>query len=170
MYTQDTILVLKEQRPNDPETDEAFAYNRVQVKGQSPISHAHKGKWTGGDAEGVILLPISNFGGVLDEPFGKVRSLYDVESVPERIINRVAPIRIIDSSSAEAGRTPEEVFAEESPGVAPLPGQKRGRTAPLGPPGGPASADGPLASNGEEPTADEKEIARQIALDEASPL
>lgn len=145
MYAADTILALKVPRDPDPETDEPFAYNKVRVVGESPVSHANKGNWSGGDAVGVIVVPLSNFGGTLDEPFGKLVTLYDVESVPEKVVNEAAPkVRVINSSTAEAGPTPEDVFKKEAPGKAPEPGQKRGRTSPLGEPGGPADFDGPL--------------------------
>jgi hypothetical protein len=144
MYEPGTILKLKDQRPADDETGEPFPYNVVKVVGPSPIGHADKGKWTGTDADGVIIVPLTNFGSTLDEPFGKLRTLYDVESVPEVEIEVSAPIRVINSATAQAGPTPEEVFAAEAPGVAPEEGQIRGRTSPLGPPGGPAEADGPL--------------------------
>jgi hypothetical protein len=145
MYADDTILKLKVQRDPDPETDEVFAYNQVRVVGESPVSHADKGNWKGEDARGVIIVPLANFGGTLDEPFGKIRTLYDVESIPEKVVNEAAPqVRVINSATAEAGPTPEDVFKEKAPGKAPEPGQKRGRTSPLGEPGGPADFDGPL--------------------------
>jgi uncharacterized GH25 family protein len=132
MYANDTILKLKKQRKPDPETKEKFPYNQVRVIGQSPVSHVHKGDWTGADAEGVIIVPLTNFGSTLDEPFGKLRTLYEVESVPEVTVQVATQVRVIDSSTAAAGQTPEEVFAEKAPGVAPEPGQVRGRTSPLG--------------------------------------
>jgi hypothetical protein len=135
MYAVDTILTLKKQRDPDPETGEAFPYNEVRVIGESPISHSHKGDYTGADAAGVILSPVTNFAGTLDEPFGKCRALYDVKSIPEPQTITQAPVRVIDATSAQAGPTPEEVFADEAPGTAPEPGQKRGRTlrpSPLG--------------------------------------
>lgn len=145
MYATDTILTLKVQRENDPETDEVFPYNKVRVVGQSPVQHTSRGDYEGDDAKGVIIVPIANFGGTLDEPFGKLRQLYDVTEVPVVEIAAPSPIRVIDSSTAAAGATPEEVFQAEAPGVAPEPGQTRGRTpiSPLDDPG-PASARGPL--------------------------
>lgn len=145
MYARDTILTLKEQRDPDPETQEVFAYNKVRVVGESPVQHTSRGDYTGEDSKGVIIVPIANFGGTLDEPFGKLRQLYDVTEVPETTIQPPSPIRVIDSSTAQAGPTPEEVFKEQAPGVPPLPGQIRGRTprSPLDDPG-PESAKGPL--------------------------
>lgn len=145
MYATGTILTLKDQRDPDPETDEAFAYNRVRVIGESPVQHTSKGEYQGSDARGVMLTPIANFGGVIDEPFGKLTQLYTVESIPEQTIAAPSPIRVIDSSTAAAGPTPEEVFKDKAPGKAPEPGQTRARTpmSPLSDPG-PASARGPL--------------------------
>jgi hypothetical protein len=172
MYADNTILTLKVQRDPDKETGEAFAYNQVKVIGRSPISHAHKGKWQGGDAEGVILSPLSNFGGTLDEPFGKCVQLYDVESIPERVINAPQPIRVIDAQSAEAGPTPEEIFAKEAPGAKPEAGQIRGRTSPLGEPGGPVDYDGPLGTVANDVDLTEEEIQDELdfGVDESSPL
>lgn len=148
MYANDTILVLKDQRDPDPETGEEFPYNKVRVVGPSPIdSGVRASEWVGSSAAGVIITPLSNFGSTLDEPMGKLQALYDVESVPERIVE--APrIRVVDSSSAEAGPTPEEVFAKDAPGVAPEEGQTRGRTpiSPLGEDPRPAASDGPLGA------------------------
>lgn len=142
MYESGTILSLKQPREPDPETGEEFAYNEVEVINRSPISHAAKGDWSGSDAEGVIITPRSNFGATLDEPFGKLRTIYSVKEVPVREVS--APtIRVVDSSTSSAGPTPEEVFAEQAPGKAPEPGQTRARTSPLADPG-PANARGPL--------------------------
>jgi hypothetical protein len=143
MYEPDTILTLKEQREPDPETEEEFAYNRVRVVNESPVAH-DRGDWQGADARGVIIVPLSNFGGTLDEPFGKLRELYDVESIPEHTAPVEQPVRVINQGTASAGPTPEEVFAAEAPGTPPEDGQTRGRTSPLGEPGGPADAAGPL--------------------------
>jgi hypothetical protein len=143
MYVNDTILTLKEQRDADPETGEAFPYNRVRVIGPSPVSHADKGDWKGADAAGVIIVALTNFGATLDEPFGKLREMYDVEEIPETVPAR-QPEAFIRPQQAPPGRTPEEVFAAEAPGVPPEEGQIRGRTSPLGAPGGPKEHDGPL--------------------------
>lgn len=146
MYQADTILKLKEQRDPDPETGEEFPYNRVRVVGPSPIDGAVRpGEWSGGDAQGVILTPLTNFGATIDEPFGKLRALYDVEHIPEVLVPVQTQVRVIDSSTAAAGPTPEEVFAKEAPGVPPEPGQTRARTplSPLDDPR-PAANDGPL--------------------------
>ena len=144
MYEPNTILALNEQRDPDPETGEEFPYNRVRVVGQSPVSHADKGDWTGADAVGVIIVPLTNFGSTLDEPFGKLREIYAVEEVPVVEVEAAPKIRVINATSAQAGPTPEEIFAAQAPGKAPEEGQSRARTNPLGDPGGPKDADGPL--------------------------
>lgn len=153
MYEPDTILALKEQRDPDPETLEKFPYNRVRVIGPSPVSHADKGDWKGVDAQGVIVVPLTNFGSTLDEPFGKLREIYDVEEIPVRETEVVQKVRVINANTAAAGPTPEEIFAREAPGAPPEEGQTRARTSPLGDPGGPAEADGPLgkAPSGKQP-------------------
>jgi hypothetical protein len=144
MYEVDTILKLKEPRNADPETGEDFAYNRVRVIGPSPVSHADKGEWTGADAAGVLLEGLTNFGATLDYPFGFLRTVYDVESIPEREVPAVAPVRVVNATTAAAGPTPEEVFAEKAPGTPSDGEHPRARTKPLGEPGGPEKAVGPL--------------------------
>lgn len=144
MYEIDTILELKNPQDPDDETGQEFPYNRVRVGGPSPINHGvHAGEWTGADGQGVILIPLASFGGNLDEPYGKVRALYNVVETPvhEAPSN---PLRVINATSAAAGPTPEEVFAEQAPGVASEDG-KRGRTpvSPLEDPR-PKPSDGPL--------------------------
>lgn len=131
MYEPDTILELKEQQPPDDETGEEFAYNRVRVVGQSPINHGVKSEeWVGASGQGVIIVPLSNHGSTLDEPYGKLTKLYNVVEVPVREAPVQAPVRVINSTSGSAGPTPEEVFAEKAPGT-PSPDGKRGRTSPL---------------------------------------
>lgn len=151
MYAANTILTLKDQRPNDPETNEPFPYNVVKVVGPSPIDHGIRedSPWRGADAKGVIITPETNFGSTLDEPFGKLRQLYDVTTVPVVEAPVTPVIRVIDSATAEAGPTPEEVFAEQAPGTPPEEGQRRGRTSPLGDAPERAAveeAEGPLGS------------------------
>lgn len=140
MYPTDTVLSLKVQRDADEETGEEFPYNEVRVVGPSPVSHSHKGDWEGADAAGVIIVPLSNFGATLDEPYGKLVKLYDVESIPSDDIPISAP-KVAASSLPRTvlGPTPEDVFKDEAPGVAPEEGEKRGRTpftdSPLTDPG-----------------------------------
>jgi hypothetical protein len=145
MYEVDTILTLKEQREPDPETGEPFPYNEVRVVGESPISHGGSGEWSGAAATGVIVTPLTNFGATLDEPFGKLQALYDVKEIPDKVRPAQPTIKVIDSSTAAAGPTPEEVFAKDAPGTPPEEGQKRGRTplSPLEDPR-PKASDGPL--------------------------
>lgn len=115
MYVQNSILVRKEQVESDK--DPAFAYNRVRVIGPSTVTWTQiEGDWTatGGNA-GVNIEPLTEFAGVIDEPYGKLRALYDVESEPEIITEVTTTIRKYDALSA--GPTPEEVFAKEAPGT-----------------------------------------------------
>lgn len=144
MYEPGTILTLKKPHDPDPETGEAFPYNRVRVINQSPVSHADKGDWQGVDAAGVLLEGLTNFGSTLDYPFGHLTEIYDVESIPEVVQDLNPKVRIINATSAQAGPTPEEVFAVEAPGAAPEEGQTRARSHPLGEVTGPADAIGPL--------------------------
>jgi hypothetical protein len=146
MYKPGTILVLKEQRRPETRTNREgkvildekdkpikfeFPYNRVEVVGESPIDHGIlQAGWEGAGARGVIIKPLTEFAGNLDEPYGKLQALYNVESIPEDV-GPVAPtIRV--TMPGELGPTPEEVFAQEAPGTPPEPGQQRGRTSPLG--------------------------------------
>ena len=145
MYTPGTILELKQQREPDEETGEDFPYNRVTVIGASPVDHggARGGDWSGSEAVGVILQPITNFGANLDEPLGKVQALYDVVEVPETVIEQ-PKIRVINATTAEAGDTPEQVFAREAPGE-PDPEGGRKRT--------PLVVDSPLEDPRKPPSA-----------------
>lgn len=155
MFKSGTILELKEQREptqaTDPYTGEPrfqkkrnprtgeetelkdkpvmkpFPYNKVEVVGPSPIV-ADRGEWTGPDAAGVIIRPLTDFGGNLDEPVGKLKQLYNVVSVPEDIVPVEQTIKVINSATNQAGETPEEVFAREAPGKPAGPGHTRGRT------------------------------------------
>jgi hypothetical protein len=120
MYAPETILALKESKSKGtPGEDdyEPFAYDEVRVVGSSPVNHAlRSAEWTGSNGQGVIITPLTSFGSTLDEPYGKLVKLYDVKELPEeRVVYRETPVRVINSASAEAGRTPEEVFAEEAP-------------------------------------------------------
>ena len=147
MYEPDTVLTLKDQREPDPETGEAFPYNKVRVVGPSPIDHGkiENSQWEGVSGQGVIIVPLTNFGATLDEPYGKLTALYDVTEVPEHEFEVAPKIRVVNSTSQSAGPTPEEQFAEKAPGVAPEEGQRRGRTqvSPLEDPR-PGASEGPL--------------------------
>lgn len=149
MFTAGTILELKKPRPaeekrnrddevvmvKDPKTGEStdkpvmqeFPYNRVEVVGPSPVVHVGQSEWTGADAEGVIIRPLTEFGGNLDEPVGKIKQLYNVVSVPEPQVYK-PEVRVVEATTAMAGPTPEEVFAKEAPGKPPKRGQHRART------------------------------------------
>lgn len=166
MYQAGTILTLKKQREPDTETRDAlkkqaaaekdakvkkelekkaeetpaieFPYNRVRVIGPSPISRHVKGDWTGADAAGVLLTGLTNFGATLDEPFGWLRTLYDVEEIPSEPQSAIThkDQAAILAAAHNVPETPEEIFAAKAPGIAPKEGQTRGRTpiSPLGEP------------------------------------
>lgn len=114
MYAPETILALKEPRSTD---DKPFAYDRVKVVNVSPIQHPIPAgaQWSGGDATGIIIQPLTSYEANLDEPFGKLRLLYDVESTPDPEVNVQPTVRRYDATTAAGGRTPEEVFEVEAP-------------------------------------------------------
>jgi hypothetical protein len=166
VYKAGTILKLKKQRKPDTETRDAvkkqaatekdvalkaaleakaaetpvieFPYNLVRVIGPSPISRHTKGDWIGADAAGVLLTGLTNFGATLDEPFGWLRTLYDVEEIPEEpqaVIVHKDQAAILAAAHA-VPETPEDIFKAKAPGVPPKEGETRGRTpmSPLGEP------------------------------------
>ena len=111
MYEPKTILKLKKTRGTE---NKPFPYDRVEVVGQSPVNHgAQASEWVGAAGQGVVITPLDGFGSTLDEPYGKLQSIYDVESLPpDEII--AAPVKVIRSNSGSAGPSPEEVFAGEA--------------------------------------------------------
>lgn len=126
MYEPETILTLKEPRSqydDDGEPVKLFPYDRVKVIGPSPINHGITSEeWVGANGQGVIITPLTDFGGTADEPLGKLQALYDVESVPERTAPVAAPIKVVTPGTA--GPTPEDVFAKEAPGEASKHGER----------------------------------------------
>lgn len=82
----------------------------MQVLGQSPISHSGEG-WSGEANQGVIIAPLTTFDRTLDEPYGKLLALYNVESVPVHEVP-ANPVRVINPTSGSAGPTPEEQLAQ----------------------------------------------------------
>lgn len=146
MYETGTILSLREQRldtevparvdPDDPNRKRPkhkipFPYNRVRVIGESPVDWGggRGSTWEGVGARGVLIEPLSGHGGVLDEPYGKLQKLYEVEKLPDNEIV-IEPVRVVRANTQAAGPTPEEVFAVTSPGTPPKEGQIRGRSRP----------------------------------------
>lgn len=141
MYAPDTILTLKKPRSTD---DEAFPYDRVKVIGQSPVNHGLRSEqWAGNNGQGVIVTPLTDFASTIDEPYGKLQRLYDVESMPEVEVPVVGTVNI--KSQEEAGPSPEDVFASVAeergedarsapkppkPVVSPLDGEEQGVDAP----------------------------------------
>ncbi len=141
MYQAGTTLKLKKQRKPDSETKEEFPYNLVKVIGPSPISRHTKGDWTGADAAGVLLTGLTNFGATLDEPFGWLRTLYDVEEIPSEPQSAIThkDQAAVLAAAHSVPETPEEIFAAKAPGVPPKEGETRGRT-PISPLGEPVNA------------------------------
>lgn len=148
MYAPGTVLELKKPRDPSPKVDRneevvyvkdkdgeptdkpvmlEFPYNKVEVIGRSPVVREYS-EWQGADAESVIIRPVTDFAGNLDEPLGKIRLLYKVVSVPDEVIPVERTIKVVEANTAQAGPTPEEVFAQAAPGKAPEKGKKRART------------------------------------------
>lgn len=103
MYKPGTVLTLREPQSTK---DQPFPYDRVRVIGPSPVAHAAAGSWDGVGAQGVVIAPVDEFAANIDEPYGKLQELYNVESEPEQ-----APIiqgRVIE---VQDGPSPEEQFA-----------------------------------------------------------
>lgn len=121
MYTPGTILALKEPK-STPETkkgaDDAviFPYDEVEVIGASPIYHSGQstGEWEGASAQTVIIRPLTEFAGNLDEPMGRLQTLYNVKYEPERVEQEIKVERY-DANTRAAGLTPEEAFAGDQP-------------------------------------------------------
>lgn len=134
----DAFVEAEAKRRTGQPKGEIFPYNRVQVINQSPVSHASTGEWGGSAAQGVLIQPLSAFAAVLDEPLGKLQALYTVTSVPEpMVVNPMAtrnPLAAAEIRGVGHQPTPEDVFAEKAPGVAPAEGQSRGRTPMQGSP------------------------------------
>jgi hypothetical protein len=124
MYKPDTILVLKQQRTQydddgEPVTDDdgnpiIFPYDRVRVIGQSPVNHADiTTEWVGAHGQGVIVEPLSGFGSNLDEPFGRLQELYEVESMPEPTVMRAEDqVKVVKPEDLPP--SPEEIFSNET--------------------------------------------------------
>lgn len=169
MYVPGTILTLKDQRETDPETGEVYAYNEIEFVTTSPVSILDTEGWTGEDATFCVLVPRSNFGGTINRPFGQIRELYEIKSVPAgpglAAVDALPEIKSVEQQEAEraaliaerqlqlkAQRPPEQVFAEEAPGKAPEAGEIRARTtSPLPDIVAPGRKD-PLAPPATKPT------------------
>lgn len=111
MYEPGTILVRKEPQG----TDEApNAYDRVKVVGPSPFTHNGLSEWEGISRQGIIIQPAGmEYGANVDQPFGRLQELYDVAELPEPVEVDIHPkVRIINTGTASAGPSPEEVFSK----------------------------------------------------------
>ena len=91
------------------------AYHRIEVIGQSPLSHSSAAsEWTGTNADGVLIRPLTDFGSTLDEPYGRLRDLYEIESIPDAVI--AAQAATAPQAAYIAPQTVEEVFEDASGG------------------------------------------------------
>lgn len=154
MYAPETILKLKEPRSTK---NEPFPYDRVKVIGQSPVDHGlRSAQWSGNNGQGVIITPLEGFASTIDEPYGKLQRLYDVEQVPTVEVPIAGTIEI--KSQEQSGPSPEDVFAAladskvdgrdapkpRKPPTSPLDGELQGVDNPPDPsPLGAAEGDAP---------------------------
>lgn len=126
MFTRGTVLVLKEPKSTD---EVPFPYDRVRVVGVSVVSRpGAMGEWEGADAQGVVIEPVTEFAGNLDEPYGRLKRLYKIESEPEPVDQQIR-VEVIPAHTRQAGPTPEEIFAEQNEAAGIKPGQKRSAVA-----------------------------------------
>jgi len=117
-------LLLNEKPEDEPDPGEEFPYNRVRVVGPSPIIHGEgspHADYAGGDAQGVIIQPLTGFDSNVDYPFGFIRSKYTVESLPEVADPRATVYGLPrEYTRVDLDKTglpsPEEVFAVKAPG------------------------------------------------------
>lgn len=115
MYKEGTILVLKEQVEDDPETG-PYPFNRVKVIGQSPIEYrGHVADWGGRSGAGVIIQPYPDFGPTDDRPFEELTQYYNIEFEPEDDLEMTAFGRTVKVKlDKPPGASPEDVFAAEA--------------------------------------------------------
>jgi hypothetical protein len=107
MFTRGTVLALKEPKSTE---DTVFPYDKVRVIGESPVTRSNvTGEWEGADARGVIIEPLTQFEMNLDEPYGRLRRLYNVESEPAPVDQNIR-VEVIKAHTRQAGLTPEEQF------------------------------------------------------------
>lgn len=135
MYAPNTILELKEPKSvkaTKTEPAKIFAYDQVRVIGPSPVTHSGQsdGEWDGVGAQGVIVTPLTEFAGNLDEPLGRLQRLYKIVSEPEDV-NTQIEVRTYDGNTSAAGQTPEEVFADASEPTPKSAKRVRSRHSPL---------------------------------------
>lgn len=108
MFEPGTILRLREPQGTD---EKPYAYDRVEVVGQSPVQYATAGDspWAGQDAIGWVLKPAGEaFGPTVDKPLGQINALYEIESWP----TDPATGEPLKPENATRGPSPEQVFAK----------------------------------------------------------
>jgi hypothetical protein len=122
VYRPGTILKLKEPRSvaavkEDKaknikgQKEELFPYDEVEVVGISPIARSGGTGWDGVAGQGVIIKPRTAFGGLLDEPEGKLIELYEVVFEPDGKPQPGEPDYV------KIGPSPEDVFKREAGSV-----------------------------------------------------
>ena len=109
MYQPETTL-----KKIEPFADDhpGAPYNHVKVIGQSPINHGTiQTEWIGAQGQGVIVQPLDGFGATLDEPYGKLQSLYEIDTVPDNVLPAEPVIKHIPQ---EGSPSPEDRFRAEA--------------------------------------------------------
>ncbi len=140
MYAAETILKLKKTRSTK---ESPFPYDLVRVVGESPVDHGIRNTlWQGGNGKGVIITPLTAFGSTIDEPYGKLADLYEVETLPPKIEMVAGKVDII--SQEQLGPSPEDIFSDvaaASGGDSRRSRKTKPPTSPLDGPDGPAIPD-----------------------------
>lgn len=106
-YAPGTVLARKEpfEEPADGAPD-LRPYNEIQVIGSSPVrSSARSAEWSGQQGDNISVIP-TDFGEVIDRPFGELQKDYEVVSIPPdngRPLTHTVTV-------AKPGPSPEEQF------------------------------------------------------------
>lgn len=105
-YVPGTILSRKEsfEEPTDG-TPDLRVYNEIKIIGQSPVQGtARSAEWSGQEGDNISIIP-TDFGEVLDVPFGQLQKEYDVVSIPENNEPLTHTVTV-----QELGPSPEQQF------------------------------------------------------------
>ena len=109
MYQPETTLKKKEPFGDD---HPGAPYNHVKVIGQSPINHGTiQTEWIGAQGQGVIVQPLDGFGATLDEPYGKLQDLYEIDTVPDNVVPVGPQVEYIPQDGSPS---PEDIFRTEA--------------------------------------------------------
>lgn len=109
MYQPGTILRLREPQSTD---DTPYAYDLVEVVGQSPVQHATRGDspWAGQDAIGWIIKPAGDgFAPTIDKPLGQLQELYEIDTWPTDELGEP----LTPQNTPQNLPSPEQVFAQQ---------------------------------------------------------